>query len=587
MKYCGKFTLKMMMDFDETQPCLADYVIHRAQEHHGSRLLAQMYQLRYINKLCDIQLNVEGAKILAHKLVLAAFSPYFFAMFTGDMKEAHQSVVRMNDIDAAALELLIKYAYTGILKIHVNSVQSLLNLSSLLQVDDVQAACSDFLKRNLHPNNCLGIRNLADAHTCVDLVEASERFAEKHFEKVAKGDEFLQLPENQLIDLLTSENLHVSSEEEVYKAIMKWVYADKQKRMHSLPKLLKEVRFTFLSAEFLVDTLEMEELIRYDWKCRDILDEAKNYHMFPDRRKHHRLACIKPRTSTIGCIYSVGGMDSSGHSLSSVECYNLRSQRVSIEASMNTPRSGVAITNIDHKIMAIGGYDGGRYLSSVEWFDTVQRRWCPMVPMHQVRRYHSVCTLDRQVYVVGGYNGRSVLDTVECYDPRTNRWRRLASMGHRRRHLGLVSSDNSLCAIGGSDGSAYLDVVEIYEPRIDRWTAACSLQSRRGGVAAAVLGGKIYALGGYDGQANLGTVERYHPDEDRWAYIAPMTQCRSGHGVISTGGSLYVVGGHDGTQYLSTAEKFESTIGEWDNIGSIGTPRAVAGVTITNNLQFT
>ncbi|XP_071951181.1 uncharacterized protein [Antedon mediterranea] len=432
----------------------------------------------------------------------------------------------------------------------------------------------------------LGIRSLADAHTCVDLVEASDRFLEKHFEEVAKGDEFLQLPVDQLVDILTSEDLNVSSEEEVYNAIIRWVYVDKKNRMSCLPRLLKEIRFTFLSPHFLVDILEMEELIRYDWKCRDILDEAKNFHMFPDRRKHHRLANMKPRTSTVGCIFSVGGMDSTGHSLNSVECYNLRSHRVSIEASMMSSRSGVAITNLDNRLLAIGGYDG-RYLSSVEAFNPGQRNWCPMTSMNQVRRYHSACTLDRQVYVVGGYNGRSVLDTVECYDPRTNRWRRLSSMGHRRRHLGLVSTEDYICAIGGSDGSAYLDVVEVYEPRIDKWRVVCSLQSRRGGVAAGVLGGKIYALGGYNGQANLATVERYYPVEDRWVYVAPMNQCRSGHGVVPMGESLYVVGGHDGTQYLSTAEKFDQTVGEWHSIGSIGMPRAVAGVSICKNMQFT
>ena len=35
------------------------------------------------DELCDVTLLVEGQKIRAHKIILAAASPYFKAMFTG------------------------------------------------------------------------------------------------------------------------------------------------------------------------------------------------------------------------------------------------------------------------------------------------------------------------------------------------------------------------------------------------------------------------------------------------------------------------------------------------------------------------
>ena len=59
-------------------------------------------------------------------------------------------------------------------------------------------------------------------------------------------------------------------------------------------------------------------------------------------------------------------MDSTGHSLSSVERYNLSNGRVSIEASMISPRSGVGVAVLDGKLYAVGEYCqmvsfGGRY----------------------------------------------------------------------------------------------------------------------------------------------------------------------------------------------------------------------------------
>jgi hypothetical protein len=38
------------------------------------------------DELCDVNLLVEGQKIRAHKIILAAASPYFKAMFTGRNK---------------------------------------------------------------------------------------------------------------------------------------------------------------------------------------------------------------------------------------------------------------------------------------------------------------------------------------------------------------------------------------------------------------------------------------------------------------------------------------------------------------------
>ena len=67
----------------------------------------------------------------------------------------------------------------------------------------------------------LGIRNFADAHTCTDLKLASGHYAVTHFNEVAYEEEFLQLTKAQLLELLRSEDLNVTSEEEVYNAIIR------------------------------------------------------------------------------------------------------------------------------------------------------------------------------------------------------------------------------------------------------------------------------------------------------------------------------------------------------------------------------
>ena len=57
------------------------------------------------------------------------------------------------------------------------NVQVLLPASSILQMASVREACCKFLMRQLHPTNCLGIRNFADTHACKELHKRSHKFA--------------------------------------------------------------------------------------------------------------------------------------------------------------------------------------------------------------------------------------------------------------------------------------------------------------------------------------------------------------------------------------------------------------------------
>ena len=72
--------------------------------------------------------------------------------------------------------------------------QALLPASSLLQMSLVREACCKFLLRQLHPTNCLGIRNFADTHACKELQTRSHRFALQNFPEVMNTEEFVLLP---------------------------------------------------------------------------------------------------------------------------------------------------------------------------------------------------------------------------------------------------------------------------------------------------------------------------------------------------------------------------------------------------------
>ena len=138
-------------------------------------------------------------KIFAHKVILAACSPYFRAMFTGELAESRQMEVTIRDIDEAAMEILIDFCYTSHIVVEESNVQTLLPAACLLQLAEIQDVCCEFLKRQLDPSNCLGIRAFADTHACRDLLNIANKFTQHNFQDVVEHEEFLLLPLSQLI----------------------------------------------------------------------------------------------------------------------------------------------------------------------------------------------------------------------------------------------------------------------------------------------------------------------------------------------------------------------------------------------------
>ena len=75
------------------------------------------------NLLCDVILVADGLEIPAHRAVLAACSPYFYAMFTGDLTEAHTERIVLQEIDGKALALLVEFMYTAEIQVTEENVQ--------------------------------------------------------------------------------------------------------------------------------------------------------------------------------------------------------------------------------------------------------------------------------------------------------------------------------------------------------------------------------------------------------------------------------------------------------------------------------
>ena len=131
-------------------------------------------------------------------------------------------------------------------------------------------------------SNCLGIHCFAEIHSCSDLMNKAKTFVLKHFQEIIEGEEFINITEVKLIEIISSDDLEVDKEETVFHACIKWLN-HQQRVPKSFHHVLEHIRLPLLTPYFIHDVVERTPAVSESAECRSLVEEARLYHLLPDR----------------------------------------------------------------------------------------------------------------------------------------------------------------------------------------------------------------------------------------------------------------------------------------------------------------
>ena len=153
-------------------------------------VFVEMYELRKKGSFCDVTVQCDdGRSFEGHRIVLAAASPYFRAMFSHNMQESQQKLVKIRQIESRVIEELLNFAYTGKAKLVAKEhdfIESLLLASNMLQFQQVEDACVKYIKEHLTVRSLCKFWQLAQKHPHIALNSVINDFIVKHFAKVVQ-----------------------------------------------------------------------------------------------------------------------------------------------------------------------------------------------------------------------------------------------------------------------------------------------------------------------------------------------------------------------------------------------------------------
>ena len=409
---------------------------------------------------------------------------------------------------------------------------------------------------------------------CFELKEGAREVITANFSVVMETDDFMNLNVKQVMKWVSSDDVIVSAEEEVFKGIVKWVSHNRSERQKNFAALLHEVRLISISQEFLFNELINEKLITTNIDSLNFLLGSMKQIVRSTGESCGKPArkCLKVHKDT---IFVCGGR--------SALCYLPDTNNWCQLMDMTLEHQDHAVVQYREKVHVFSRerHVSGEsqvaeyYISSTDSWGAIQTKF------HFDEQFSSLLVLngDQPLYALTNTE-TSPENTLYKYDPDENTWDLESYETLSRWGACGVTDGRYIYIIGGTENeskeiNATSKVEKVIPIEPYAWEEVAHMTEARHDAFGTAMNGKIYIAGGQQKNGQICTVlktcEVYSPSTDEWQIIPSLNVPRHSASMVSFKGTLYVVGGlkdKHRSRELSV-EMFDSDANEWKKKSTI------------------
>ena len=537
-----------------SEPMTADHSQHRQQ------LTDRLEILRNNERFCDVIVEVKGKECKAHKAVLAASSPFFLTLLESNMRESNEHLIKieLEDATASIMEDVLKYVYTGNVSVTEESAHNLIATADYLFLPGLKSLACDFLKEILATENCVFYYYFAERYQCMNLKEECRELIKSNFSAVMETDDFLNLDVKQVLEWVSSDDITVSAEEEVFRGIVKWVHQSKSEREKEFSDLLQHIRLGSLDHNFLFNKLVKEELITANNDCLNFVLSSLESIFSPTLQR-----CIKSRAclqTQLSGIFVCGGRKALCYRPSENIWYQLPNMLMEHQnhAAMQY-RDKVYIFSTCNQ----SGADF--YIPSTNTWGAFQIQCAS-----HVKKFCSLFTLHENTTLYALTEECFSRSNILLYDPVKCEWRVTVIRPPNKVHQCGVADGYHLYMIGGCDsyrfwGNSGATTVLRIDIHVEKgnWEEVAPMNEGSYNAFGTAMNGKIYVAGGKQSSLVLKTCEMYDPATNEWQMMPSLDVLRHSSSMVCFQGSLYVIGGFNNHSRELSVEMFDTSTNKW------------------------
>ena len=506
---------------------------------HQPELVHRLDLLRTNESFCDVTIKVKGKEFKAHRVVLAAASPFFLTLLTNDMRESNEQVIKieLEEATAPVMEDVLMYIYTGNVTFTDERAHKLFATADYLLLPGLKTMAGNFLTElTITIENCIFNYYFSRKYQCVQLMEKASEVINLNFTVVMETEDFLDLDVNQVMDWVSSDDIIVSAEEEVFKGIVKWVSYNKIERQCHLSELLHQLRLASVSHDFLVNELVKEELITKDpeFGLNSVVDAMKLTLNCADEQVNQQpRKCLEKRTCRDG-IFVCGGRKALCYFPQHDVWYRL------------------ADTVFDHNNHTLTHWKGNVYIDGIcnvgesqvmEYYVPTTNSLGTIQRDMDNRNFTCCAVLKGDLYAT--YFEPFLLGRIFRYDAETNCWNKGMDPPRRVGYSPCVVADEKdLYIIGGFSGLTFLSTTTRFNISNNMWEEVADINEGRCNAFGAAMSGKVFIAGGRQSwKQAISSCEVYSPSTDEWQLMPSLKVPRFSASMVCCKGRLYVVGG--------------------------------------------
>ena len=467
---------------------------------------------RRSDHFCDVVLEVgcgdDQARLKAHRIVLCAASPFFYNALNNDMKEKKEGVIRLENTSKAVMEELIDYLYTGHVDVTQHNAFDLLEMADFFVIPSLKETTSKFIARTLSSSNCLMAYYLAVKYQCTELQMEARNVICTNFMSVVEQEDFLNLSMEEVKEWISSDEIRVRGEEDVFQVIVKWLEEKECIERKTFLELFRHVRLVHMSRNSVFKEILPHPFVRDDKTCTAfVLDTMEDVSsgseecFFAQSPRN----CLKTAED---CLVITRQNKTFCYLPTENKWYELADQSPNIFLhTMSACLGKLYINNGEHR--------------QIERYDPAVNSWAPVtlygdgsMPLRGV----ALVNFQGFLYVIGGKIGNEHANCVHRYNPDTNLWQEVAPMSISRSELSAVADKDTIYAIGGRTEHQLLDVVERFDPKTNSWCKVASILEKKFRTQGVMLRGKVFLFGGLTSLSSSDLVQA------SWKF---MTQCQT------------------------------------------------------------